>query len=440
MEKMMYKSMNKIVMPCALIILAFTVQAQAKIIAWKDNIPSSLQPFQNNAQLLAGFAQDKIIIYAHPAVRTSVPTASKNPNPTATFTSSAIVLPISSATVAKTLSQYDQYVGLFPTLKSAKLVEKSGNNSQMKYKVSIPTPIPVLNFNEDIIFQHQLGNNSLSSIVIDAPVPYGIGKFEWFSLGDNKTLVTLTQWSDLNQPKGFLFSQILKSVPEAKMGIPGGTNAFILESLRKKFINLKTSSLKPGEFPQPNLTQSQLNQLVQISRSSQQPVSFIDGISSVPYQHGRENLRFVTSYQYNPLNKEQLQKWLKPNAYQAIFPRQIKKINITDESNTSQNADIKVSVGLGVITIPFDFKLNFKYPDTSSNQFYANGGDLKYVKGQMDLQNTPQGTLFRLTSAVKIDDQAPFLLRAVRSLPYHDLLPAVGANHVFLLKVKNTKS
>lgn len=425
---------------CALLILGFTVQAQAKIITWKDNIPSSLQPFQNNAQQLANLAQDKIIIYAHPAVKTFVPTDSKNPNPTATFTSSAIVLPMSSAAVAKTLSQYDQYVGLFPTLKSAKLLEKSGNISQIKYKISIPTPIPVLNFNEDVIFQHQLGNNSLSSIVIDAPIPYGIGKFEWFSLGDNKTLVTLTQWSDLNQPKGFLFSQILKAVPEAKLGIPGGTNAFILESLRKKVINLKTTTLSPGEVAQTQLNKAQLDKLVQVSRNSQQPVSFIHGLSSVPYQHGRENLRFVTSYQYNPLNKQQLQKWLKPNAYQAIFPRQIKKINITDESSTSQNTDIKVSVGLGVITIPFDFKLNFKYPDASSNQFHANGGDLKYVKGQMGLHSLSQGTLFQLTSAVKIDDQAPFLLRAVRSLPYHDLLPAVGANHVFLLKVKNTKS
>ena len=50
---------------CALLILGFAVQAQAKIITWKDNIPSSLQPFQNNAQQLASLAQDKIIIYVH---------------------------------------------------------------------------------------------------------------------------------------------------------------------------------------------------------------------------------------------------------------------------------------------------------------------------------------------------------------------------------------
>lgn len=431
--------MYKVVASTLLLSLTLSTHLQAQIVAWKDNIPSSLQPFQNNAQQLANIAQDKIIIYAHPAAKTSLPTLKKNPNPTATFSSSAIVLPVSAATVAKTLSQHEQYVGLFPTLKSAKVIEKSGNVTQMKYKVSIPTPIPVLNFNEEVVFQHQLGTNSLSSIVIDAPIPYGIGKFEWFSLGENKTLVTLTQWSDLNQTKGFLLGQILKAVPEAKLGIPSGTNAFIMESLRKKFVGLKTSTLKPGQFPEPQLNASQIAKLTQISRSSQQPVSFIHHLASVPYQHGRENMRFVSTFQYYPVAPQQLQKWLKPNAYQAIFPRQIKKMAVKDLDQQTQHADIKVSVGLGVITIPFDFKLNFKYPNALSNEFYANGGDLRLVRGKMNVDSAQQGSLFKMTTAVRIDDQAPFLLRAVRSLPYHDLLPAVGANSVFLLKVKNAK-
>jgi len=37
---------------------------------------------------------------------------------------------------------------------------------------------------------------------------------------------------------------------------------------------------------------------------------------------------------------------------------------------------------------------------------------------------------------MKIHDQAPFLLKAMRSLPYHDMLPAVGGNTVYALKVQ----
>jgi hypothetical protein len=46
------------------------------------------------------------------------------------------------------------------------------------------------------------------------------------------------------------------------------------------------------------------------------------------------------------------------------------------------------------------------------------------------------GSLFKITSSMKIDEKAPFLLRAMRSLPYHDVLPAVGGNTVFVQKIK----
>ena len=62
----------------------------------------------------------------------------------------------------------------------------------------------------------------------------------------------------------------------------------------------------------------------------------------------------------------------------------------------------------GVIQIPFNFKMRFEQPNTLQNQFYANGGDLKFVRGGMKLLPQSQGTLFQITSSMKIHDQAPF--------------------------------
>ena len=133
---------------------------------------------------------------------------------------------------------------------------------------------------------------------------------------------------------------------------------------------------------------------------------------------------------------QQLQKWLTPLAYKDLFPRQIKKVVTTPIQNQGQDADIQVNVGLGVINIPFAFKLHFNYPNTTENNFYANGGDLRFIKGQMGFTELNQGTLFKMTTSMKIDEKAPFLLRAMRSLPYHDVLPAVGGNAVLGQKIK----
>ena len=408
----------------------------AKLVTWTDNIPSALKPFDNNAQQIAAIAQDNILIYAHPATKTSLPTFSKQTQPIAKFSTAAIVVPVSSQEVAKTLSNYTQYVGLFPTLKSAKVIETAGAISQLKYRISIPTPIPVLNFNEDVVMQHQIGQNSISTMVIDGPIPYALGKFEWFNLTNNKTLVTLTQWGDLNQPQGFLFKKILNAFPEVKLAIPNGSSVFVLEALKNKYTAKKVTGLTEGQLPSPQLNTAQINKIVQVSANAQQPVSIVLNPVTVPYTHGREVLRFTTSYQYLNATPQQLQRWTQPLSYKEIFPKQIKSIKTTVLNTQAQDADFKVSVGLGVISIPFDFKMHFSYPKATENNFYANGGDLRYLKGQ--IQFLPQGnnTLLKMTTTIKIDEKAPFLLKAARSLPYHEMLPALGANAIFAQKVK----
>ena len=421
---------------CTGILFGISQTGFTQIMTWTDNIPSALQPFQNNPQLLASYTQDTIFIYGHPAVKTSVPTLKSNPQPTVSFTSAAIIVPANTQQVAKTLTDFSHYVGLFPTLKSAKTIEQSGNIVQVKYKVSIPTPIPVLNFNEDVTLQHQIKPNSIASLVIDAPIPYGVGKLEWFALDEHRTLVTLTQWGDLNQPKGFILKKILNAIPEVKLGVPSTGNAFVLEALRTRFIGKNTAPLDGRQMPSPQLNATQLTKIAQLSQTSQQPVSFLHAPTSIMYTHGREAMRFSTTYQFYKQTPQQLQKWLTPLAYKDLFPRQIKKVVTTPIQNQGQDADIQVNVGLGVINIPFAFKLHFNYPNASENNFYANGGDLRFIKGQMGFTELNQGALLKMTTSMKIDEKAPFLLRAMRSLPYHDVLPAVGGNAVFVQKIK----
>lgn len=408
----------------------------AKLIDWTDNVPSSLSLFNNSAEELAGLTANRIVIFAHPVQQIHLPTMKTSTKTSARFYSGAVVIPTSSQNIAKLLSTYSGYAGLFPTVKSVRILEQKDSISQVRYSIHIPTPIPVLNFKENITMQHHLTVNSISSLVIDAPIPYGAGKLEWFDLGNNKTLVTITQWGDLTQPKGFIFSKILKALPEVRLGMPAGTDAFLLEALQRRYKPSSATPLKAGELPYPSLNSQQMQKIASLSQQSQEPVSFILPQNQVPYTHGMENMRFTTSYQYYAATPEALQPWLKPTAYKTLFPRQVKQIKTTAAGNNAEDAAFKISVGLGVISIPFDFQMRFQYPDATQNSFYANGGNLKFVRGAMRIIPQKNGTLLNVISAVKIDEKAPFLLRAMRSLPYHEMLPAVGGNTVFTLKIK----
>ena len=122
---------------CTAIFFSITQSCFAQIITWNDNIPSALQPFQNNPQLLASYTQNNIFIYPHPNTKTNVPTLKSNSQPSVSFTSAALIVPANVQQVAKTLTNFNQYVGLFPTLKSAKTLEQSGNIIKMKYNLKI---------------------------------------------------------------------------------------------------------------------------------------------------------------------------------------------------------------------------------------------------------------------------------------------------------------
>lgn len=417
------------------VLLGTSATALAKIIPWNAEVPSSLSAYSGNAQQLAELTGERILIYAHPTRHTQLPTLNNNAASKAQYYSAAVVLPVAEAQVEKLLQHYPNYVGLFPTLKSAKVLEQQGSIQQVKYQIHIPTPIPVLNFKESVVMQHHQANNSISSLIIDAPIPYGAGKLEWFALGPHKTLVTVTQWGDLNQPKGFLFSKILNALPEAKLGIPPSTNAFLLEALQQRFKNKHATALAT-QVPQMKFNAQQLQKIAQLSQKSGQPVSFLLPNHQVKDGAASENLRFSSTYQYFPNPVEKLQPWLMAEATQQLFPRQIKKVELHPVNPQNIDANYKVSVGLGVIQIPFNFKMRFYQPDALQNHFSANGGDLKLVKGSMRLLPQSDGTLFHITSSMKIHDQAPFLLRAMRSMPYHDVLPALGGNTVYALKVQ----
>src|SRR5690606_9333991 len=129
----------------------------------------------------------------------------------------------------------------------------------------------------------------------------------------------------------------------------------------------------------------QLQKIAQISQKSGQPVSFIFPNYQNKEGKASENLRFSSTYQYFAHPVEKLRPWLAAEATQQLYPRQIKKVELKPVNTQSVDANYKVSVGLGVIQIPSNLNLRFSLLDSLHNQFNANGGALKFVKGGMRL-------------------------------------------------------
>lgn len=426
-----------------MLLLIMPIHTQAALITWTDPTPNALAPFKNNSQSVAQLAGNDLLLYSHPAryIEFNTPSGIKKYQ-NAQFSSIAMVVNATPDQIAQTLKNYQGYVGLFPTLKKAQILETQNQVSQVKYSISIPTPIKVLNFNDDVIMQHRFTQNSITTLIIDAPLPYGVGKFEWFALDAKRSLLTLTHWSDVNNSKGFLVSTLLKAMPEIKDSLPYSANTFAMESLNLKF-NGKTAAKKfpVGSLPNKSLTLTQYQQVIAISQQSTQPVTFIHPNAAIAYQHGYENLRFSTSYQYFKSKPQQVAQLLQPQVWSKLFPKQVKSVSLIANQDKSNDALIHIRAGLGVITIPFDLRLRYttiadKNPTFQRNDISAVGGDIKFLRSRTLIQPYAQGTIWQITAAAKIDDQAPFLLRAAKSLPYSDVLPSATLARVISSNVR----
>ena len=427
----------KLAMGVLIATLSPSLFAKANVVHWQDQIPSALAPFQQQAQTLADLTQSNIFVYAHPPQQTHLPTYPQNQFPKVQFQSAAVILPASAAEVRKLLLNYPAYVGLYPTLTQATPLLQQEGVTQMKYRIEIPTPIPILNFKQNVRFQHHVEQNAIRSLILDAPIPYGLGKIEWFELAPQRTMVTITQWGDLNQPKSFLIRKVLEAVPDAKAGIPAATNGFLLESLRQRLGKQLPNNLQADQWPSLQLNSSQEAFLIKHIKQTGQPVSFMHAPSTVRYSHGAEPMRFATTFQYFARPVEKAKILLSPDIFKTLFPRQVKGIERKSLSESQELVHYKIGASLGVITIPFDLHMRYQQVDPLHIRYEAaDSGDLRYIKGDMKLRQEDQGTLLTVTSASKVDANAPLLLRAARSLPFHDVLPGLTSNTIMAVKSK----
>ncbi len=445
-----------------LLILFFTFLAQPfsfastpSFVTWTDPTPSALQPFDGNAEALAELAGSSLLFYPQPKKTITLP-YNKGPKTYSNvqYVTGAIVVSANCDQVEKLLSDYAGYSKLFPKITEAVVQanEQQGDFSRddtsqsqasirsvVQYNMRIKIPIPLLSFNENIVLQHERTYHSISTLILDSPVQYGSGKFEWFPLKNGKTLVTLTQWGDLDRPKGFLVSTILSAMPEIKTAIPNSVEGFVLESLRQHFEPNVTAKALPIDniVPVMNLTNEQEAQVMKLLKQGG-VVQFNHQPVWLAKKERAEKLWFVSSF-YNmpaPLLKTK-DAFANPKNFPSIY-RQVRNVTSTPLDNGGSQNDIKIGIGLGVISIPMHIQMAYQ-PETNNTgiRFYTTGGDVEFIQGRFQFKALDsKNTLVGLTAGSHLGDNPPFLLRLGKNLPYSDYLPTVGSAPVIFDKAR----
>jgi hypothetical protein len=419
-------------------------------VTWTDPTPSALEPFDGNAEALADLAGSSLLFYPQTNKTITLP-YDKGPKTyqNVQYVSGAMVVSASCDQVEKLLIHYAGYSQLFPKITEA-VVEKNESQSSpshdpealvrtiARYNMKITTQIPLLSFNENIVMQHERTHHSISTLILESPVQYGSGKFEWFALKNGKTLVTLTQWGDLDRPKGFVVSTILKALPEVKLAIPNSVEGYVLESVRQHFDpGLSVHALAIQNIvPTISLTSDQESQIIKLLRQGG-VVQFSHAPVWLAKQNGAVKLWFVSSFYNMPASLIKTKDaFTHPKNFPNIY-RQVRSVTSFPFANDGSQNDIKIGIGLGIISIPMHIQLTYKPESDQSVRFYTTGGDVEFIQGRFQFKAIDnKSTLVVLTAGSHLGDHPPFLLRISKNLPYSDYLSTVGSAPVIFDKTR----
>lgn len=421
------------------------------LVTWTDPTPSALQPFDGNAEALAELTGSTLFFYPQVKSTAALPyTSGPRTYQNVQYVTGAMVVPASADQVEKLLANYTGYTTLFPKITEANVLvnQRVGNletdakasiRSIVRYHMLIKIPIPLLSFDEDLVMQHERTHNSISTLILSSPIQYGSGKFEWFPLKNGKTLVTLTQWGDLDRPKGFLVKTILSAMPELKYAIPNGVEGFIFESLRQRLNPDVVTKAVPMQNIVPifNLNSAQETQVLKLLRQGG-TVEFSHSPVWMATRDRPEKLSFVSSFYNMPASLDKSKAGLVNLSNFPSIYRQVRKVTITQLSNGSSENDVKIGLGLGVISIPMHIKLVY-IPEAEQNsvRFFNSGGDVEFIQGRVKFKElNPKSTLVQLTTGSKLGENPPFILKLAKHLPYPDYLPTVGTAPLIFEKTR----
>ena len=421
------------------------------LVAWTDPTPSALQPFDGNADAVADLAGSSLFFYPQAKSTAALPyTSGPRTYQNVQYVTGAMVVSATTEQVETLLSNYTGYTRLFPKITEANILvnQQVGNletdanasvRTLVRYHMLIKIPVPLLSLNEDLVMQHERKRNSISTLILSGPIQYGSGKLEWFPLKNGKTLITLTEWGDLDHPKGFLVRTMLAAMPEIKYAIPNGVEGFVFESLRLRLNPDVVTKAVPMQTVVPtfNLNGAQEAQVLKLLRQGG-TVQFSHRPIWMATNERAEKLLFVSSFFNMPTSLDKAKNGLvNPNNFPSIY-RQVRKVTTTQLPNGSTENDLKIGLGLGVLSIPMHLKLVY-IPDFEQNsvRFFNTGGDVEFVQGRIQFKElNPRSTLVHLTAAGKLGENPPLLLKLAKHMPYPDYLPTLGSALIVFEKTR----
>lgn len=391
-----------------------------------------------------------VLTFAHPLRSVSVPgPQGLRRYPNARFVSSVVRIDLPAPTLKAILFDVHRSPDFSRLITGTKLIASDGRNAVARYRVEVP--LPVLSVKADFRIKHLIEDDSVSSILLDGHAKSllaflggmtedlseqpGLSRVEVLPVDESHSLAVVTAWSNF-QPTSWFTRLALKEYPEIRVVAPYVGTAAVAEAIRHRL----NPALPRQEDAPPSFGQlPRLRPLLE--RLSQH--------GAVALMHPRYNgqdpayktpaLRYVSVASRVNLPAE------RARALSTSYPRlpevfrEIRSLNTAPRPDGA-DLDLRLRVGVSVLTIPFDLQTRTSWASPNRLEFLSTAGDLERFQGAAEWWPRGNDSLMFVSAGFLIGDDAPFFARMahriIKDVPFADELAALAGQMVAMLRMQ----
>lgn len=361
--------------------------------------------------------------------------------PAARFVTAATVLPVTATRAREIMSDLTAYTQIFPLMTGAKVIQARAAHRVGEFAVMVP--LPVMNVAARVWVKHTAeADGSLSVSMLRAtakgqlklgaiPIPLAstethplIGRWEFHDVGEGNSLVAFTFWAEENS-RNWMVRLMLKMQPDIKLVSPYVASLGAVESLRRHVS--KTVPALQKEIPAvPDALRYPETIAIYEPLMRQGPLAIVHPEQSVWLDGKAQPWRYVTAMNIVRTDVETARdRTITFDRYREVFP-QVRKVKLLNAPK-GMAVDWRLGVDLGLLSIPLRLGISHEWEAYNRLGLRAWSGDVAHLRGEWRWYSPPgtrqkESTLLSMTSAHRLDDRAPWLLRVGSRLPYADMM------------------
>ncbi len=321
-----------------------------------------------------------------------------------------------------------------PLITESKILHKQDNHTMVQYTQVID--MPVIKLKQKFIFQHtEYENGDIAGLLHYGDVGAMVTHFEFFPLTDNKTLIVMAAWQDL-ETAGFAFRMFIKAEPAFKQVLVTMSTVSSVAQYRAAATEIPMASSTqcdvkslPAKPAIPYLSTRKdlpLQALIKLSELGtvqffhpRQILNFEGKVISMPQVTAVSRINYPTGKVKPVFSDLKSFKEFHPlfRGYESV------------EETGKDYSIFKMGFHIGPISLPVETPINEFWIGENIKSFYGTAdGHLAPAVYGSEFINIPedQSSFFVVTLGSQIGDKAPFYLKLLKGVPMSDLMIVGG--------------